>query len=57
MFYIMICRPIARERVDKHVSMEMDSLKLTRYGTFAMDTSDQQIFPWIQIRYIRGERN
>jgi hypothetical protein len=25
--YIVACRPIARERVGKHVSMEMDSWK------------------------------
>jgi hypothetical protein len=31
--YIVICTPIARERVDKHVSMETDSWKPTRYGT------------------------
>jgi hypothetical protein len=27
------CRPIARKRLDKHVSIEMDSWKPTRYGT------------------------
>jgi hypothetical protein len=27
------CRPIARKRVDKHVSVENDSWKFTRYGT------------------------
>jgi hypothetical protein len=31
--HIATCRPIARERVDKHVSMEVDSWKATRYGT------------------------
>jgi hypothetical protein len=28
---IMTCRPIARERVGKHVSMEMDFWEPTRY--------------------------
>jgi hypothetical protein len=27
------CRPIAGKRVDKHVSVEIDSWKLTCYGT------------------------
>jgi hypothetical protein len=31
-YSIVTYRPIARERVDKHVSMEMDSWKPTRYG-------------------------
>jgi hypothetical protein len=29
---ILTCRPIARKRVDKHVSVEMDSWKPTGYG-------------------------
>jgi hypothetical protein len=31
--HIVTCRPIARKWVDKHVSMEMNSLKPTCYGT------------------------
>jgi hypothetical protein len=31
--YIVTCRAIARKRVDKHVSLETDSLKPARYGT------------------------
>jgi hypothetical protein len=27
------CRPVARERIDKHVSVEIDSWKLTRHRT------------------------
>jgi hypothetical protein len=54
---IVTSRPIARERVDKHVSMEMDSWKPTRYEHISVDTSDQKTFPWIQILYIRGEQN
>jgi hypothetical protein len=30
---IATCRPVARGRIAKHVSMEVDSWKLTRYGT------------------------
>jgi hypothetical protein len=41
-YNIVTSRPIARERDDKHVSM---------------DTSDQQTFPWIRIHYIRREQN
>jgi hypothetical protein len=37
---IVTCRPIARERADKHVSVEMDSSKSTRYGT---------AFQWIRV--------
>jgi hypothetical protein len=33
------CRPIARKRAGKHVSVEMDSWKPTRYGA---------TFPWIR---------
>jgi hypothetical protein len=31
--WLYICRPIAGERVDKHISLETDSWKPTRYGT------------------------
>jgi hypothetical protein len=31
--YIVTFRPTAMECVDKHISMEMDSWKPTRYGT------------------------
>jgi hypothetical protein len=31
--YTVTCRPITRKQVDKHVSVEIDSWKLTRYGT------------------------
>jgi hypothetical protein len=44
------CRPITRERVSKHVSVEMDSWKPTRYGAtcpWIRGTGDQQAFPWI----------
>jgi hypothetical protein len=37
---IVTCRAIARERVDEHVSVEMDSWKATHYGT---------TFPWILV--------
>jgi hypothetical protein len=49
------CRPIARERVGKHISM--DSWKPTRYGAtcpWIRGKGDQQAFPWILIRYITG---
>jgi hypothetical protein len=30
---IVTCGPIARKQVNKHVSVKIDSWKLTRYGT------------------------
>jgi hypothetical protein len=53
---IMTCRPIARERVGKHVPMEMDSWKPTRYGEHVtVDKGDEQAFPWIRICYVTGD--
>jgi hypothetical protein len=31
--HIVTCRPVAKKRVDKHVCVEIDSWKPTRYGT------------------------
>jgi hypothetical protein len=31
--YNVTCRPIAKERADKHVSVEINSWKPTHYGT------------------------
>jgi hypothetical protein len=53
--FIVTCRPTVRERVSKHVSMEMDSCEPTRYGKHvSMGMGDQQAFLWIWIRCITG---
>jgi hypothetical protein len=46
------CGLTAREHVDKHVSMEVDSWRLTRYRTHFRVTNIQQTFPRIPQCYI-----
>jgi hypothetical protein len=57
LFYLNIvtCRPIARERVDKHASMETGSWNHLVTEHVSVDTSGQQTFPWIRIRNIREQ--
>jgi hypothetical protein len=48
------CRPIARKRIDKHVSVEFNLGYHLDKEHVSLDTSDQQTFPWILIRDIKG---
>jgi hypothetical protein len=47
-------RPIARKRVDRQVSVEIDSLKTTCYGTRFREYEWSTKFPWIPIRCVIG---
>jgi hypothetical protein len=44
--HIVKYRPIAREQVDKHVSMEVDSWKPTRYRTRSWDMKMKDADSW-----------
>jgi hypothetical protein len=51
------CRLIASERFKNTFSWRwgLRNQHVTQY--ISMDTSDQQTFPLIEIRYVRGEQN
>jgi hypothetical protein len=53
-YYIATCRTFARKRVDKHVSVEIDSWKPARYGTHFHGYEWSTKIPWIAKSYIRG---
>jgi hypothetical protein len=52
--YFVTCGPIAKEGVDKYVSVEMDSWKPTPYGTHFRGYGGSTRVPLDGIRYIIG---